>query len=71
MFLYCAQVEFEDLGHIGPDHGRVYQAQVTVGSQVFDKGSGHSKKIAKKQAALIAVNEIFGHQAEVGNIQSF
>ena len=46
----------------------MFVVQVTVGDQIFDPGKGHSKKLAKKQAALIAMNELFGLEAKIGKI---
>jgi ribonuclease-3 len=44
----------------GPDHARLFDVEVMVGSQLFGRGSGHSKQVAAHaaaQAALDAINE--------------
>ena len=66
MVVLYQQVEFEDLGYFGPDHERVYSFRVTVGDREFGVGSSPSKKLAKKQAALKAVNELFDLQVQIG-----
>ncbi len=44
----------------GPDHARQFTAAVHVGDQVFDGGSGTSKKEAEQQVAQIAWESLTG-----------
>ena len=64
-YLILLQIEFEDLGHSGPDHVRVYNFRAVVGDIYCDKGSGRSKKDAKKEAAAIALKSL-GFQVSAG-----
>lgn len=52
------KIEFEDLGHSGPDHFKVFNFRAKVGDSVCDKGSGRSKKDARKEAAAIALQSL-------------
>ncbi|KAJ7373700.1 hypothetical protein OS493_011309 [Desmophyllum pertusum] len=63
------KVEFEDLGHLGPDHFRTYNFRVVVGDMVCDSGNGRSKKDAKKEAAAIALKSL-GYQVSPDSIKS-
>ena len=42
----------------GPDHNRVFYAEVKVDNKVIGKGKGHSKKSAQQSAAEVALNKI-------------
>ncbi|MDR1394143.1 MAG: ribonuclease III [Bifidobacteriaceae bacterium] len=42
----------------GPDHARVFEAEVLVGSEVFGVGSGSSKKLAEANAAEAAYRQL-------------
>ena len=64
------QVEFEDLGHLGPDHFRTYNFRVVVGDMVCDSGNGRSKKDAKKEAAAIALKSL-GYQVSPGENKKY
>lgn len=61
------QVEFEDLGHSGPDHFKVFNFRAKVGDLLCDKGSGRSKKDARKEAAAIALQSL-GFQVSPGTV---
>jgi len=63
--LIILQIEFEDLGHSGPDHFRVYNFRAVVGDVYCDKGSGRTKKDAKREAAAIALRSL-GYQVSAG-----
>ena len=50
----------------GPDHARVFTAQVRLGDRLFGRGSGRTKKQAEQGAAQTAfeqVREAFGADA--------
>ena len=64
--VYHHQVEFEDLGYSGPDHGRIYSGRFVVGDRTFDIGKGRSKKESKKEAANFAL-AVLGYSVEPGN----
>lgn len=59
------QVEFEELGHTGPDHFRTYNIRAVIGDMACDSGMGRSKKDAKRQAAAIALKSL-GYQVSSG-----
>ena len=59
------QIEFEDLGHSGPDHFKVFNFRARVGVLNCEPGSGRSKKDAKKEAAAIALQSL-GFQVSPG-----
>ena len=63
------QVEFEELGHTGPDHFRTYNFRAVVGDMACDSGMGRSKKDAKRQAAAIALKSL-GYQFSSGEINT-
>ena len=42
----------------GPDHNRVFYAEVKVDNKVIGQGEGHSKKSAQQSAADVALNKI-------------
>ena len=63
------QVEFEDLGHSGPDHLRTYNFRAVVGDIVCESGMGRSKKDAKREAAAIALKTL-GYQVSSGEDSS-
>jgi ribonuclease-3 len=46
---------YEDHGHSGPDHARVYHVTVTVAGVVYGPGSGRKKQVAEAAAARIAL----------------
>ena len=50
----------------GPDHARMFTAQVRVGDRLFGHGQGRTKKQAEQQAAQTAFDEVreaFGDDA--------
>lgn len=42
----------------GPDHNRLFEVNVLISGKVFGTGSGHSKQIASRLAALNAIESI-------------
>ena len=48
----------------GPDHAKVFSAEVTVGGEVLGRGSGASKKIAERVAAAAALKSIEDRQGD-------
>ena len=48
----------------GPDHAKVFSAEVTVGGEVLGRGSGASKKIAERVAAAAALESIEARQGD-------
>lgn len=42
----------------GPDHDREFEVDVVIGGKVYGKGSGHSKQIASRLAALNAIESL-------------
>ena len=42
----------------GPDHQRVFEIQVKIGSKVFKSGTGTNKKTAEQIAARIALDDL-------------
>lgn len=51
-------VSYDLLGQSGPDHQRVYNAQVRLGDTVVAKGTGNSIKGAQMEAAHIAIRDL-------------
>ena len=39
----------------GPDHAKVFSAEVTLGGEVLGRGTGSSKKLAERLAAVVAL----------------
>ena len=48
----------------GPDHAKVFFAEVTVGGEVLGRGTGTSKKIAERVAATAALEIIEARQGD-------
>jgi len=48
----------------GPDHARVFTAQVVLGDQVYGTGSGTAKKVAEQEAAAAAYRELSARSAD-------
>jgi ribonuclease-3 len=46
----------------GPDHDRLFVVNVQIGGKVYGSGTGHSKQIASRLAALDAINSINNHE---------
>ena len=42
----------------GPDHQRVFEIQVKIGSKIFKSGTGTNKKTAEQIAARIALDDL-------------
>ena len=60
---YCHSKEIEgpvfELKDIyGPDHQRVFEIQVKIGSKIFKSGTGTNKKTAEQIAARIALDDL-------------
>lgn len=55
------KIEFEDMGHTGADHSRIFHFRAVVGDMSCEQGSGRTKKDAKKAAAVIALQSL-GYQ---------
>jgi ribonuclease-3 len=51
---------YRDRGTRGPDHARVFSIEVCVGDTSYGVGQGRSKKAARKQAALNALQYLKG-----------
>lgn len=49
----------------GPDHARVFEAQVRIAGHLLGEGSGSSKKEAEQAAAGIAVSALNSRQTEL------
>ena len=60
------QISYEDLPHLGPDHQKTFSCRVTVGERSFKEGSGTTKVVAKKNAALHALEGLFNMHVELG-----
>jgi len=48
----------------GPDHAKVFFAEVTVGGEVLGRGTGTSKKLAERVAAAAALEVIGARQGD-------
>ena len=48
----------------GPDHAKVFFAEVTVGGEILGRGTGTSKKIAERVAATAALEIIEARQGD-------
>jgi ribonuclease-3 len=48
----------------GPDHAKVFSAEVTVDGEVLGRGTGASKKIAERVAAAAALESIEARQGD-------
>ena len=64
-FFFKLQIEFEDMGHTGADHSRIFHFRAVVGDMSCEQGSGRTKKDAKKAAAVIALQSL-GYQVSEG-----
>ncbi|HZK24929.1 MAG TPA: ribonuclease III [Oscillospiraceae bacterium] len=54
----AATPEYRIVAETGPDHDKVFVAQVMIKEKVLGKGSGHSKKEAEQEAARVAYERI-------------
>lgn len=59
------KIAYEDLPHLGPDHKKTFSCQVIVGETRFEEGSGASKILAKKNAAMNALKGLFNMNVEL------
>lgn len=50
--------EYNIIDEHGPDHAKIFTAQVLIGEKVVGKGKGASKRIAEQAAARIALADI-------------
>lgn len=48
----------------GPDHAKVFFAEVTLGGQVLGRGSGTSKKLAERLAAVAALEVLAARHSD-------
>ena len=48
-------IEYELLGEEGPEHDKIFTAEVRIGGTVYGTGRGHSKKQAEQAAAAEAL----------------
>ena len=53
------QIEYEALPPTGPDHKRIFQCRATVDDRTFKTGTGTTKSLAKKNAAVLAMQDLF------------
>ena len=60
------QISYEDLPHLGPDHQKTFSCRVIVGEKSFKEGSGATKVVAKKNAALHALEGLFNMPVQLG-----
>ena len=49
------RIEYEVTGESGPDHAKIFEVRVRLGSRVFEPGKGPTKKAAEQQAAYHAI----------------
>lgn len=59
------QIAYEDFPHVGPDHKKTFTCQVVVGEARFEEGSGASKSLAKRNAAMHALKGLFQMNVEM------
>ena len=55
---YSITPEYEIIDEQGPDHAKIFTAQVLVGERVVGKGNGASKRMAEQSAAQTALTDI-------------
>lgn len=61
------KISYEDLPHLGPDHKKTFSCQVIVGERIFKEGSGPTKIVAKKNAAMHALESLFDMPVEIAS----
>ena len=49
------RIEYEVTGENGPDHAKIFEVRVRLGTRVFEPGKGPTKKAAEQQAAYHAI----------------
>ena len=54
------------VGERGPDHAKVFTAEVYVGEQLFGRGEGRSKQAAERAAARAALRRVWAMSYEMG-----
>ena len=52
------RISYRILNEKGPDHNKVFTAQVLVGEKPYGKGTGRSKKEAEQNAAKDAIDKM-------------
>jgi ribonuclease-3 len=50
--------EYQIIDEEGPDHAKIFTAQVMIGDKIVGKGKGASKRIAEQAAARSALNDL-------------
>jgi ribonuclease-3 len=55
---------YEIVGTVGPDHDRVFRADVLIHDDVVASGEGRSKKEAEQRAATVAFESLTKHERE-------
>ena len=53
-----ARLRYETEDFSGPQHNRVFKSKVFVNNTMISEGTGHSKKTAEQQAALVALKKL-------------
>jgi ribonuclease-3 len=51
-------LKYTIVGESGPDHGKVFEAEVLHDGVILGRGTGHSKKEAEQEAAKAAISKI-------------
>lgn len=49
------ELNYQIVAESGPDHEKVFEAEVRLGDKLLGRGTGHSKKAAEQQAAYKAI----------------
>ena len=52
------KIEYRIIKEIGPDHNKIFEAEVVYNGKILAKGEGKSKKQAEMDAARLAIDEI-------------
>lgn len=52
------RISYQILDETGPDHDKMFVAQLSVGNRILGSGSGRSKKEAEQNAAKAAISEL-------------
>ena len=52
-------MDYKIINESGPDHNKIYTAQVWHKNKCLGQGVGKSKKDAEQEAALQAINKFF------------
>ena len=51
-------IEYRIISESGPEHDKSYSVEVLIGGKVCGSGTGRSKKLAEKEAALEALRRL-------------